>query len=293
MNLPGAVWKDDLFTQIFHRDLIRKYLDEEQQNKYAYFEGLFFQAFQYAKKKDFENSRLLFEQGETELFSLSGNGAYGSILYESNYPKKAYYYYKTGKFKSSLLLTHKTIIVNEYLKMNFDAGFLAFVQVQQYHNISRILYTLKDVRASLKLSQDLLLLLMLNQRTELKRIRTIVHHDENEMSHLKCGMSYQIIFDILVSVHSMAEGTVKKERLEFLARLTTYIWERYEPNHPNEEVLKDFLNLLAFLNSGNSSAYAEQASHFIQTHTNLFPSTDKVLKLFLKDEHTSLLPDLL
>lgn len=281
MNPPGSIWDTDLFCKVYYRDLIDIHLDEQQKNSYSYFEGLFHQAFLLARKKEFEASNALFEKGEAELSAYDSKSIFGMLLQESRYPKKAYYYYKVNNFKTASYLTFKTIAANEYLKINLEAGFLVFVQVQQYHNISRILCRMNEHQSAIILNNNLLYFLIYNQPSSLKPLKTIIHEDNTERSTLVCAMAYQIILDTLLSIYNLPSGKVQTDQLDAFANFITVLSLTFNPVNEQEWILLDFFRLLPYLNLNDLATYEQKLDIFLTNHTDLFPLTEKILKIFL------------
>ncbi len=280
-NAYDTIVNGDTFTELFHNKVLTKYLTLAEQKKYRYFEEGFFKAFSFAKDGEYGESERLFAVGERELQKVDKRSTIGTIFLDTFYPRKAYFYYRTGEFERSVLLTKKSIIINQYLKVTLGADFLVFVQVQQYQNIARIFNKSERWGDAMLLNFDLLKLLLLKENLK-NRFLQIKWLDQ-ETKLLGHVMAYQILFDMLLFLNKMT-GSRRMSFLNHFVSLIDNLWRRYRPESIEGIVLRDFLYTLRFINSDHRSTYSEKVKVFLTNKENLFPYTASVLTLFCRSE---------
>lgn len=270
-----------MISEIHLREIFKYDLETEIAQKYNYFDSSFFKAFMLAKEKKVEESRSLFDEAETKLAN-EGLHYYPKYLYLGTFlPKKAYWHYKNARFDMARYLTIKAILVNEKLKTEKGWNFLVFAQVQQYHNLSRILIAKKKITESIILNARLIWFLITKKTSGLKYLNSISLQSNKEESVLRCAMTYQVLIET-IQLFSKLKTSLNNYLEPFLSYLKELV-PQFKVENENERVLKNLLSLFSKLNLADRSIYKKEVDKFLLNAgglLTLFPNTGNTLKLF-------------
>lgn len=270
-----------LISEIHLREIFKYDMETEIAQKYNYFDSSFFKAFMLAKEKKVEESQTLFDEAEIKLAN-EGPHYYPKYLYLGTFlPKKAYWHYKTARFDMALYLTIKAILVNEKLKTEKGWNFLVFAQVQQYHNLSRILIAKKKITESIILNARLIWFLITKKASGLKYLNSISLQSNKEESVLRCAMTYQVLIET-IQLFSKLKTSLNSYLEPFLSYLKELV-PQFKVENENERVLKNLLSLFSNLNLADRSGYKNEVDEFLSNAgglLTLFPNTGNTLKLF-------------
>jgi hypothetical protein len=269
---------DDYFSRLYTREVLSRVADKEEMVRYDYYESVFQQALNLAKKKQMEDSVALFLEGEQKLAEERVNGSLNALMWDCWYPKKAYLYYKQKRMSLARMLTYRSIITNERLKRTGGFNFLVFIQIQQYHNIARIFFAESKLAYGIRLSYRLIWFLLTQQSVGVKYLDKIDHPVSDESSQLRCAMTYQVMFEML-GVLARAKNNVAhylKSLIIFLQEIIPF----FNAGNEREYTLRNFLTVFTGIDLEDRSRYISAANHFLQTEKDMFPNTEKVIKLF-------------
>ncbi|MCF6402939.1 hypothetical protein L3C95_08650 [Chitinophaga filiformis] len=269
---------EDFFSNIYSREVLAKVARGEEFGKYDYYETVFQNALNLAKNKKLEESIRVFEEGEKKLGNENKGSDLNAVLFDSLYPKKAYLYYKLKRMSLARLLTYRSIIANERLKISRGFNFLVFIQIQQYHNIARIFFAESKPKDGIRLSYRLIWFLLTRESAGVKYLDKIAHPVPEEESQLRCAMTYQVLFELLRVLAKM-----KNDVALYLKSLIIFLKElipRFNDCNEREHTLKNFLTVFTGIDLQDRSRYITAADHFLRTSKDMFPNTEKVIKLF-------------
>lgn len=269
---------EDFFSSIYSRDVLAKVAHGEEVSKYDYYESAFQNALNLAKSRKIEESICAFEEGEKRLVNERKGSDLNAVLFDCLYPKKAYLYYKLNRMSLARLLTYKSIITNEGLKISRGFNFLVFIQIQQYHNLARIFFAESKLTDGIRLSYRLIWFLLTKEPAGVKYLDKIEHPIQEEESQLRCAMTYQVLFELLRVLARMKNNVALylKSLIVFLKELI----QHFSVNNERENTLKNFLIVFSGIDLQDRSNYINAANHFLQTSKDMFPNTEKVIKLF-------------
>lgn len=269
---------EDFFSGIYTREVLLKVAAGDELSRYDYYESVFQHALNLAKKKDLEESARTFEEGERQLGSEKIGSDMNAIFRDVLYPKKAYLYYKLKRMSLARLLTYKSIITNEGLKRSGGYGFLVFIQIQQYHNIARICFAESKLKDGMRLSYRLIWFLLTKEPAGVKYLDKIALPVQDEESQLRCAMTYQVLFELLGVLARIKENVALyvKSLIAFLKEAIQY----FSVCNEREDTLKNFLVVCSYMDLYDRSHYVNAANHFLGTSKDMFPNTEKVIKLF-------------
>jgi hypothetical protein len=273
-NISG----EDFFSGVYSREILKKVARGEELRKYDYYESVFQNALNLAKSKQLEESVRIFEDGEKRLENEKKGSDLNAVLFDCLYPKKAYLYYKLKRMSLARLLTYKSIITNERLKISRGFNFLVFIQVQQYHNLNRIFFAESKLKDGFRLSYRLIWFLLTKESPGVKYLSKIEHPAQEEESQLRCAMTYQVLFELLRVLAKMKDDVALyvKSLIVFLKELI----QHFSANNDMEQTLKNFLIVFSDIDLRDRSRYINAADHFLRTSKDMFPNTEKVIKLF-------------
>lgn len=273
-----SIANEDFFSGIYSREILAKVACGEELSKYDYYESVFQNALNLAKRKQLEESIRVFEEGERKLEKEEKRSDLGAVLSDTLYPKKAYLYYKLKRMPLARLLTYKSIITNEGLKRSRGFNFLVFIQTQQYHNIARIFFAESKLKEGFQLSYRLIWFLLTKESAGVRYLDTIEHPVQEEESQVRCAMTYQVLFELLGILARMKNNVAfyVKSLIVFLKEIIQY----FDVSNDREETLRNFLIVLSGIDLHDRSHYINAAHHFLQTSKDMFPNTEKVIKLF-------------
>ncbi|PSL31008.1 hypothetical protein [Chitinophaga ginsengisoli] len=269
---------EDFFSGIYSREVLAKVACGEELAKYDYYESVFQHALNLAKGKKIEESVREFEKGEERLSAEKKGSDLNAVLSDCLYPKKAYLYYKLKRMSLARLLTYKSIITNEGLKISRGFNFLVFVQTQQYHNLARIFFAESNVKEGIRLSYRLIWFLLTKESAGVKYLDKIALPVEEEESQLRCAMTYQVLFELLGVLARMKNNVALylKSLIIFLEELI----QHFNVCNEREHTLRNFLIVFSGIDLHDRSRYINAANHFLQTSKDMFPNTERVIKLF-------------
>ena len=268
----------DFFSGIYSREILAKVTCGDELLKYDYYESVFQHALNLAKSKKTEESVKVFEDGEKRLEKEKKGSDLNAVLLDTLYPKKAYLYYKLKRMSLARLLTYKSIITNEGLKRSGGYTFLVFIQIQQYHNIARIFFAESKLKEGIRLSCRLIWFLLTKEPAGVKYLDKIAHPVEEEESEMRCAMTYQVLFELLGILARMKNNVAiyLKSLIVFLKEIILY----FNVSNEREHTLKNFLIVFSGIDLQDRSHYINAANHFLRTSKEMFPNTEKVIKLF-------------
>jgi hypothetical protein len=246
--------------------------------KYDYYESVFQNALNLAKSKRIEESVRVFEDGEKKLVNEKKGSDLNAVLLDTLYPKKAYLYYKLKRMSLARLLTYRSILTNEGLKISGGYDFLVFIQIQQYHNIARIFFAESKLKDGIRLSYRLIWFLLTKEPAGVKYLDKIAHPIQEEESELRCAMTYQVLFELLGVLARMKNDVALylKSLIVFLKEIIQY----FSACNEREHTLKNFLIVFSGIDLQDRSHYINAANHFLRTTKDMFPNTERVIKLF-------------
>lgn len=269
---------EDFFSGIYSREILAKVACGDELLKYDYYESVFQNALHLAKNKKIEESVRAFEDGEKRLGNEKQGPDLMAIMSDTLYPKKAYLYYKLKRMSLARLLTYKSIITNEGLKISGGYNFLVFIQIQQYHNIARIFFAESKLKEGIRLSYRLIWFLLTKESAGVKYLDKMEHPVEEEESLLRCAMTYQVLFELLGVLARIKNGVglYLKSLIVFLNEIIQY----FSACNEREHTLKNFLIVFSDIDLQDRSHYINAANHFLRTTKDMFPNTERVIKLF-------------
>ncbi|SHM72003.1 hypothetical protein [Chitinophaga sp. CF418] len=269
---------EDFFSNIYSREILAKVARGEELSRYDYYESVFQNALNLAKSKKVEESVRIFEDGEKRLENEEKGSDLNAVLFDCLYPKKAYLYYKLKRMSLARLLTYRSIITNERLKMSRRFSFLVFIQIQQYHNLARIFFAESKLKDGIRLSYRLIWFLLTKESAGVKYLDKIEHPVQEEESQLRCAMTYQVLFELLGVLARMKNDVALyvKSLIVFLKELIQHFKDCNEMEH----TLKNFLIVFTDIDLQDRSHYINAADHFLRTSKDMFPNTERVIKLF-------------
>lgn len=269
---------EDFFSGIYSREILAKVACADELVKYDYYESVFQNALHLAKNKQIEESIRAFEDGEKRLGNEKQESDLMAVMSDTLYPKKAYLYYKLKRMSLARLLTYKSIITNEGLKISGGYNFLVFIQIQQYHNIARIFFAESKLKEGIRLSYRLIWFLLTKESAGVKYLDKIEHPVEEEESLLRCAMTYQVLFELLSVLAKIKNGVglYLKSLIVFLNEIIQY----FSACNEREHTLKNFLIVFSDIDLQDRSHYINAANHFLRTTKDMFPNTERVIKLF-------------
>lgn len=271
----SSIINDDLFTGIYTREFINtRSLDDTA--LYNSLENTFFEAFSLIKQNRMQESISQFEYGE-KMFPLeSKDEIFKLILKDTLYPKKAYWYYKTGNIRLAGYLTLKSIVTNQKIKELTKVDLPVFIQVQQYQNIARISFRTNHFSEGIMLNCKLLLFIITKKNVGIKYLSEFALDDKTEESALKCTMIYQIVFDTVKILYKLQNKRYLRSFLAFVSN----ILPQFVPAYDGEFILKEFLELIS---KPGSEVQVEEIDYFIGKNQDiLFPGVVPVLTLIKK-----------
>ncbi len=269
---------EDFFSNIYSREILAKVACGEELSGYNYYESVFQNALNLAKSKQLEESIRVFEEGEKRLANEKKGSDLNAVLSDCLYPKKAYLYYKLKRMSLARLLTYKSIITNQGLKISRGFSFLVFIQIQQYHNLARIFFAESKPKDGIQLSYRLIWFLLTKESAGVKYLDKIEHPVQEEESQLRCAMTYQVLFELLRVLAKMKNDVALyvKSLIVFLKELI----QQFTASNDMEHTLRNFLIVFSGIDLQDRSRYIDAANHFLQTSKDMFPNTEKVIKLF-------------
>lgn len=271
----SSIINDDLFTGIYTREFINtRSLDDTA--LYNSLENTFFDAFSLIKEDRMQESISQFEYGE-KMFPLeSKDETFKLILKDTLYPKKAYWYYKTGNIKLAGYLTLKSIVTNQKIKEHTKVDLTVFIQIQQYQNIARIGFRTNHFSEGIMLNCKLLLFIITKKNVGIKYLSQFAFDDKKEESVLKCTMMYQIVYDTVKILSRLKNKRYLRSFMDFISNILV----QFVPEYEGEYVLKDFLELIS---KPGFEIHQEETDHFIgKNQEALFPGTISILNLIRK-----------
>ncbi len=271
----SSILNDDLFTNIYTREFINtRSLDDTA--LYNNLENTFFEAFSLIKENRMEESISQFKYGEKMFPQESKDETFKLILKDTLYPKKAYWYYKTGNIKLAAYLTLKSIVTNQKIKELTTIDLPVFVQIQQYQNIARIGFRINRFSEGIILNCKLLLFIVTKKNVGIKYLSEFAFDDKKEESVLKCTMMYQIVFDTVKILYPLKNKRYLRSFLDFISNILV----QFVPEYEGEYVLKDFLEMIS---KPGFEIHQEETDHFIGKNKELlFPGTISILNLIRK-----------
>jgi len=91
-------------------------------------------------------------------------------------------------------------------------------------------------------------------------------------------MTYQVLFELLRVLAKMKNDVALyvKSLIVFLKELI----QHFRANNDMEHTLRNFLIVFSGIDLQDRSRYIDAANHFLQTSKDMFPNTEKVIKLF-------------
>lgn len=269
---------EDFFSNIYSREILAKVACGEELSRYNYYESVFQNALNLAKSKQLEESISVFEAGEKRLANEKKGSDLNDVLSDCLYPKKAYLYYKLKRMSLARLLTYKSIITNQGLKISRGFSFLVFIQIQQYHNLARIFFAESKPKDGIQLSYRLIWFLLTKESAGVKYLDKIAHPVQEEESQLRCAMTYQVLFELLRVLAKMKNDVALyvKSLIVFLKELI----QQFSASNDMEHTLRNFLIVFSDIDLQDRSRYINAANHFLETSKDMFPNTEKVIKLF-------------
>jgi hypothetical protein len=279
MNVaPNNIASEDLFSGIYSREILAKVACGDELLKYDYYESVFQNALNLAKGKKIAESVRVFEDGEKKLVNEKKGSDLNAVLLDTLYPKKAYLYYKLKRMSLARLLTYRSILTNEGLKISGGYDFLVFIQIQQYHNIARIFFAESKPKDGIRLSYRLIWFLLTKEPAGVKYLDKIAHPVQEEESELRCAMTYQVLFELLGVLARMKNDVALylKSLIVFLKEIIQY----FSACNEREHTLKNFLIVFSGIDLQDRSHYINAANHFLRTTKDMFPNTERVIKLF-------------
>lgn len=271
----SSIINDDLFTGIYTREFINtRSLDDTA--LYNSLENTFFDAFSLIKENRMQESISQFEYGEKMFPRESKDETFKLILKDTLYPKKAYWYYKTGNIKLAGYLTLKSIVTNQKIKELTKVDLPVFIQIQQYQNIARIGFKTNHFSEGIMLNCKLLLFIITKKNVGIKYLSEFAFDDKKEESVLKCTMMYQIVYDTVKILSRLKNKRYLRSFLDFISNILV----QFVPEYEGEYVLKDFLELIS---KPGFEIHQEETDHFIgKNQEALFPGTISILNLIRK-----------
>ncbi|MEN2435892.1 hypothetical protein AAH994_10795 [Weeksellaceae bacterium A-14] len=275
MNLSvPAIKNAELFTNVYMREFVNDENDGLKE-KYNSFENSSFKGFMMAKNSQFIESSIEFEKIESTIFQDDIRSDFLLVLQDTVYPKKAYLYYKQGKINLAKYLTYKSILINQYLKIEKKTQLPTFIQIQQYHNLSRIYFKNESFSKGLQLSCKILLFLFTGKSVGLKYLDDYALLDKVEESTLKCNMIYQVLFDVIQILNKSRNQNAKLIFTRFLYEVQPF----FITTSDEEKILFDVLMVVAIYSQDISRFRMERENIVEKYGAKLFPNTEKILKL--------------
>lgn len=274
----NSIDNQDFFSTIYSREILGKVACGDELSKYDHYESVFQHALNLAKSKKLEESARAFDEGEQTLENEKKGTDLSAVLMDTLYPKKAYLYYKLKRMSLARLLTYKSILTNEGLKISRGYNFLVFIQIQQYHNIARIFFAESKLKDGIQLSYRLIWFLLTKESAGVKYLDKIEHPVQEEESQLRCAMTYQVLFELLGVLARMKNNVAL-----YLKSLIVFLNEiilQFNVCNEREHTLKNFLIVFSGIDLQDRSHYINAANHFLRTSKEMFPNTEKVIKLF-------------
>ena len=186
-----------------------------------------------------------------------------------------YLYYKQGKINLAKYLTYKSILINQYLKIEKKTQLPTFIQIQQYHNLSRIYFKNESFSKGLQLSCKILLFLFTGKSVGLKYLDDYALLDKVEESTLKCNMIYQVLFDVIQILNKSRNQNAKLIFTRFLYEVQPF----FITTSDEEKILFDVLMVVAIYSQDISRFRMERENIVEKYGAKLFPNTEKILKL--------------
>jgi hypothetical protein len=270
----------NLFDEILKRELIK-----EEHLHYKIVCSYYDIALACSKKMQLSKAAFFFSKGDA---ISRGNSIYKQVISNKTkrwisvyaLPKKAYYYYKKKDFRTSTLLTYKSISMfrNFYLEGNHIE---IFGEIQQYHNLSRLyLNTNRNVAKGLSICVELLKLLCLGYATITESvIRYPNELTKSDIDELRTLFVLQVLNETLFTLFRLFQNQQEK-LMYYLAFLLTPIYVLSDQFPDNI-----FLNRLRWL-SFFKIILSNEKIHYNVTDLSIYnyPKQDvQVLKLYINN----------
>jgi hypothetical protein len=204
-----------------------------------------------------------FKIGESYYEIAESNALLKQVIANVYDRSKSFYYYKTGNTAKAIDLINHTLINNRLLEEK-GFKFLVFDRIQQYHNLSRIYFSVGKINDGFKLLTGITCFLVQGSCDLIPELNeNFIAEYDDDLCKTKFYMLSQILFETTEHLLSI------KDAEEFLITSTQYFSgifvaaNNYLVLVPEDKLLKEWILILSDFYQKKIKRFKLQANEFI------------------------------
>ena len=291
------------YIKVYTETLCRLFAPAERHRLYM-ISKLFTDGVSEAERDRYESSTHFFARGEAYLEKIPDESALLKLLILNIYDRsKSYYHYRTGDIGQAMRLIYNTLRNNSVLEKE-GFPFLIFDRVSQYHNLSKLYFSLQERDKALEILRQMVNFLALGESSLLEGADSdYLFSQEAYILEIRYSLLCQLLFETSGQLLKTAEGPGNRpaggaaDGLStgggFNAESKTFFSALLRPsgtlNFPAAmaDPLVNWLKVLTLFYTGDIAAFCESAEVYLQKGGSFYRNIPQdQMRLFLERGQT-------
>jgi len=278
------------YIKVYTETLCRLFTPADRHRLYM-ISKLFTDGVSEAERDRYESSAHFFARGEAYLEKIPDESALLKLLILNIYDRsKSYYYYRTGDIGQAMRLIQNTLRNNRVLEKE-GFPFLIFDRVSQYHNLSKLYFSLKERGKAMEILRQMVNFLALGESSLLEGADpAYLFSQEGYILEIRYSLLCQLLFETSGQLLKMKEegpdGVFDAESRPFFSALLRSPGVMHFPPAQADPLI-DWLRVVAVFYTGEVAAFCRSAEIYLQKGDSFYRNIPREqMKLFLERGRT-------